>query len=519
MSQANILIVDDRLENIVALSKLIEADDVRILSAQNAEEALDLLVKNDFALALLDVQMPGMTGFELAHLIRGVKRFRNLPMIFVTAHQRDQSVIFEGYETGAVDLLFKPLDPHVVRSKVRVFVQLDQQAKLLRAQMDEVERLRQEAEGANLAKSRFLANMSHEIRTPLAAVLGFADVLSHNNVTETERQECMSALSRNGQLLLKIIDDILDLSKVEAGRMQFDSIDFDLREIVRDIESTLLLRAQEKGIDLHFAFKTEFPAAVHADPIRIKQVLLNVIGNAIKFTESGGVSVEVEGGGDNLVRFLVRDSGLGLSSEQAARLFQPFTQADSSTSRIFGGTGLGLLIARKIARALGGDVKLISSQMGKGSVFEAWFRLPASKRTPAQAMASGEGAKADPRARYWPGKSILVVDDSPDNRSLIELYLKSTGLTVLQASGGNEALKLLRGNRPDVILMDIQMPEKDGHQTTREARQLGVKGPIIAFTAHAMREEMDRCLNSGCNSVLTKPISRDALLNRLADFL
>ncbi len=210
--KTKILIVDDLAENILALSRLIEADDVEILTASKPEEALNHILDNDFALALLDVQMPMMSGFELARLIRGVGKGRHLPIIFVTAQSTDTRVIFEGYESGAVDILFKPLDPHMVRSKVRVFVRLDQQSRTLASQVDVMARLKEEADAANIAKSRFLANMSHEIRTPMGAVLGFADVLSQADLTTQEKDEALASISRNGKLLLRIIDDILDLS-------------------------------------------------------------------------------------------------------------------------------------------------------------------------------------------------------------------------------------------------------------------------------------------------------------------
>ena len=507
--------VDDRVENIEALTALITADDVNVLSATNAEEALQLLVNYEFALALLDVQMPGITGFELARLIRGVNRFRNLPVIFVTAHQREQSFIFEGYETGAVDLLFKPLDPHMVRSKVRVFVQLDQQARQLQDQMNMVEGLRQEAEGANLAKSRFLANMSHEIRTPLAAVLGFSDVLSQKETTVEERQQCVEALKRNGQLLLKIIDDILDLSKVEADRLEFEKIELDLQEVIQDVHAALALRAAEKGVQLQIHVDPSTEGVFKSDPIRIKQVLLNIIGNAIKFTAKGSVEAWASVNADNDAIFIVKDSGIGLTKEQGDRLFHPFSQADSSTQRTFGGSGLGLIIARQIARAMGGDVRLHQSELGRGSEFEVRFRLERkSDHAAPHAPAAGAGHSHD-----WKSKTILVVDDSEDNRSLVELYLKATGMRILQAGSGPDALAVFDHEKLDVVLMDIQMPIMDGHETTRTMRARGGLMPIIAFTAHAMREEAERCHESGCNTVLTKPITRGNLLLSLELFL
>lgn len=525
--KTKILIVDDHKENITALSTLIASDDVEIFSAQDAEGALDLLVDHDFGLALLDVQMPKVTGFELARLIRGVRAHRDLPMIFVTAHQREQSVILEGYETGAVDLLFKPLDPYVVRSKVRVFIRLDQQAKQLKTQMEEVERLKREAEAANVAKSRFLANMSHEIRTPLGAVMGFADLMAQGDLPREERDECVSAIRRNGQLLLRLIDDILDLSKIEAQQLQLEKSEFDLEEIVRDVDSVMSLKASEKGIRLRIDVSDRLRGHFLSDPIRIKQVFLNLIGNAIKFTSRGEVSVKLQalprdprepGVATERIVCRVTDTGVGMTPEQAAGLFQPFVQADASTRRRFGGTGLGLVISRQIAKALGGNIVVESSEPGKGSTFlvtmelqRAEARTAAAKSAPGDVAAASEAkGKAETK-----GKSVLVVDDVSDNRLLIESYLRPSGVSIKSVGSGEEAVRAVKGRFPDLILMDIQMPGMDGYEATDRIRRLGYDGPIIAITAHAMRDEVDRCREAGCDLVLTKPISRQELMGWL----
>lgn len=527
MDKTNILIVDDRPENILALSNLIESDDIQIFSAESAEAALELLVRHEFALALLDVQMPRITGFELARLIRGVKKFKHLPVIFVTAQPQDQSVVFEGYETGAVDLMFKPLDPHVVRSKIRVFVQLDQQSRLLKSQMEQLEKLKQQAEVANTAKSHFLANMSHEIRTPLTAVLGFVDVLSHDDLSKEERENCLSAIHRNGELLLRLIDDVLDLSKIEAQRLVLETQEFSLVDLLRDVNAALSLKAKAKGISLKMGQDEKLQGSYVSDPSRIKQVLLNIIGNAIKFTSKGSVEVvstsrlvtTEEGGKTSEVIFTVHDTGIGLSQDQSRKLFQPFIQADASTRRQFGGTGLGLMISKKIAQALGGDVELLASEPGKGSTFEVRFRLLEKESASDIEKISYGGRPSKQQFQELHGKRILVVDDSSDNRALVQMFLKTSGLELDFASSAKEAFKLVETNRPDLIYMDIQMPEMDGYEATQKLRREGFSGPIVALTAHVMREEHERCRQSGCNSILTKPIDREALLRCSFSFL
>lgn len=520
MSKIKILVVDDYRENIEALSQLIAGPDVQIFSAMNANEALELISRHEFGLALLDVQMPVTSGFELAKIIRGVKRYKSLPIIFVTAHQEDSAFIFEGYQAGAVDLLFKPLVPNMVRAKVQMFVELAQQRELLQTHVRELERLRVEADAANTAKSQFLANMSHEIRTPLAAVMGFSDLMARGNQMPEERAKMNAAIQRNGTLLLKLIDDILDLSKIEANRLELEQVKFDMNEIVRDIGSTLSFRAQEKGLQLHLPPKPLEAAKYVSDPLRIKQVLLNIIGNAIKFTRHGSVAISVEvkrdadgrDGVDRLV-FRVVDDGIGLTAEQAERLFQPFQQADRSTQRSFGGSGLGLMISRQIARALGGDVKLIASSPNRGSTFEIRFSLPRAEAESPEAAPAETDTKTGLR-----GMKILAVDDSPDNLTLISMYLRDSGAEILLAESGMQAIDEIRNNpNLDVVLMDVQMPGMDGHQTTEEIRKLGFSRTIIALTAHAIRAEHEKCRKSGCDSVLTKPISRAGLYKALLD--
>jgi signal transduction histidine kinase len=515
--KTKILIVDDIQQNVAALKGLLAGEELDILSATDPDQALNLVFEHEFALALLDVHMPSMSGFELARLIRGVERSRHLPIIFVTAMDRGGSIEFEGYDTGAVDVLYKPLDRHVVRSKVRVFAKLNEQAKELQEQIRIASQLREQAEAANIAKGRFLANMSHEIRTPLGAVLGFAELLGAADVNESERERLCESIHRNGILLKRVIDDVLDLSKIEAQKLELEFGPFNLVEMIRDLELTLGHRAREKGVDFKIEIGPGLEGRFISDSTRLKQVLLNVIGNAVKFTEHGIVNVEVlkekdEGAAGIRVGFKVSDTGIGLSPEQQRRLFEPFSQGDASTSKKFGGTGLGLVIARHLARLLGGDVELKHCKRGGGCEFYATFLMKATE-------AATEIAKPalNSRGASLRDKRILVVDDLIDNRELMELYLQNTGAEVELAESGEAALSRMRsGDDVDIVLMDVQMPGMDGYATTRALREEGFDGPIVALTAHAMRSEIRRCFEAGCNSVLTKPISRSELIQQIA---
>lgn len=529
MKKTKVLIVDDYRENIEALSQLIKDERVETYFAMNASDALELISQHEFGLALLDVQMPGTSGFELAQLIRSVKRFKSLPIIFVTAQPQDSSLIFQGYQTGAIDVLFKPLDPNMVRAKVQMFVELAQQKALLESHVEELERLRHEADAANLAKSQFLANMSHEIRTPLAAVMGFAEMISKGGVTDKDKEEFSEAIKRNGNLLMRLIDDLLDLSKIEANRFELENVSFSLPTLLRDVESTMSFKAQEKGVAVNFNFPPQLHSTYRSDPVKLKQILLNIIGNAVKFSPGGVVKVDVDVKSearnkadvkqrDRLV-ITISDNGVGLNKQQAERLFQPFGQADPSTKRKFGGSGLGLIISRQIARAMDGDLTLVSSQPGEGSTFQIEVVIEQAKDADLFPVKSDGKTLEEDQAISIQGRRILAVDDSQDNLMLISHFLKGLGLDIVYAENGYEAVEATKKDSFDLILMDVQMPGMDGHETTAEIRGLGFKKPIIALTAHALKYEHDKCRASGCNDVLTKPISRTSLIGALETYL
>lgn len=524
LEKTKILLVDNSPENIQALSTLIADDDIEIHSFLRFDDALASLNIHDFGLAILDSEMTGMSGAELSKHIRAVKHYAYLPIIFVTSQQNNDQTVLEGYETGAVDLLFKPLNPYIVRSKVRVFVELKRQRHLMQLQLQELERLRIAAEAATVTKSQFLANMSHEIRTPLAAVMGFADLIARGEVPEDEIDECASSIRRNGNLLLRLIDDILDLSMIEANRLEMEMQPYSLKELLEDIESTLSFKAREKGIQLHF-HRPAFTVEGHIfDPIRMKQILLNIIGNAIKFTFKGDVEVTVEitsaSNTHDLLSVKVKNQGEGFSKEQADRLFQPFAQADTSVKRKFGGSGLGLIISRQLARAMGGDITILNSDIGVGAEFEITTVLERSQESMTEPLALRKTNYENHQGKTsFPGKRILAVDDARDNLILLELFLRGTDTHLTFASNGAEALDFCRSNKFDIILMDIQMPKMDGLEATAAIRSLGHKIPIIALTAYANKTEYDKCRKAGCNDALAKPLNRNILIKAIQYYL
>lgn len=388
----------------------------------------------------------------------------------------------------------------------------------------ELKAAKEAAEVANATKSAFLANMSHEIRTPLGAVIGFSELMLNEKMTSAEKQKNIEIIKRNGKLLSGIINDILDISKVEAAKLEVEKTDVRIVDLVNDTVALLELEAQEKGIKINITSEGVVPDMVKTDPMRLRQILFNIIGNAVKFTERGTVNIKVKlipFNDRTQLAFEVNDSGAGIAPEQSARLFAPFMQADVTTTRRFGGTGLGLALSRKLAQALGGDVTLVSSQVGQGSTFvvtidhgqlnEKQFKNIDWSEKVTQSLPPKE------RLPQLSQLHILLVDDSLDNQELIKTVLQISGAQVETANNGKEAIAKAQTGLFNVILMDLQMPEMDGYEATRFLRQNGYTRPIIALTAHAMKEERKKCLENGFDNHMTKPIDRELLIYTLAE--
>lgn len=400
---------------------------------------------------------------------------------------------------------------------------------------EELTTARDLAQAANRSKSEFLANMSHEIRTPLTAILGFAELLndgSGEKVSPAERARHVETIRRNGEHLLSLINDILDLSKIEAGRMTVERIQTDVCRTLEDVRGLMGMRAQSKGLELSVVADGPLPAAVVCDPVRLKQILVNLVGNAIKFTEQGRVTVRVRLEGaptDSRLVFDVQDTGIGMTAEQCSRLFGAFMQADTSTTRRFGGTGLGLRISRSLAQMLGGDVT-VASRSGVGSTFTVVIPAGEVRQTDLVrydphrgGAASSTPDSAGQAAGTLAGRSMLLVEDGPDNQRLIAHHLRRAGGTVRIAGNGVEALKVLselgwRGGEAtvappfDLVVTDMQMPEMDGFTLAAKLRSMGWTGPIIALTAMAMEGDAARCMAAGCDGYATKPIHPSNLL-------
>ncbi len=385
---------------------------------------------------------------------------------------------------------------------------------------EELKRARDTAQSATRSKSEFLANMSHEIRTPISAIVGFADMMLDPGQTMSDRHDSLQTIRRNAKHLLGLINDILDISKIEAGQMTVERIESDVPSILAEVMSLMAPRAIEKKLELALVFDKPVPRQISTDPLRLKQILVNLLGNATKFTSSGRVELHVgitpTKDGQEVV-FKVVDTGIGMTDEQLGRLFRPFAQADTSTTRKFGGTGLGLTISRRLAQLLGGDISASSIQ-GAGSTFTASIQAGIKQDSPLVSSIETANLQSGPlqvTIEKLNGR-ILLAEDGKDNQRFISAMLRKAGADVTIAENGRIAVELAQSESFDMIFMDMQMPEMDGYQAASVLRAKGFTIPIVALTAHAMSDDRLKCIQAGCTDYLTKPIDRTALIRMAA---
>ncbi|HEX8324618.1 MAG TPA: ATP-binding protein [Tepidisphaeraceae bacterium] len=401
---------------------------------------------------------------------------------------------------------------------VRAKEELERSTKELAAKTAEAEAAKATAEEASRVKSVFLANMSHEIRTPMSAIIGFANLLLDERLPTAERTRCVETIGRQGQHLLSLINNLLDLSKVDADKMTVESIECDPAQIMADVESMTAARAFDRQLPLTIKVASDVPRRVRSDPTRLRQVLLNLVSNAIKFTQTGGIEVELTKwtapDGAAGLRFTVTDTGIGMDEQQVARLFEPFSQADVSTTRRFGGTGLGLAISKQLVEMMGGAIT-VHSTAGQGSRFELTITAPVcdAHSTPSRATAAPE---------LRPGLRVLLAEDGEDNCRLIKFYLSHGGVECEVAENGRvaveRALAAEAAGRPfDLVLMDMQMPEMDGCAATLALRRAGLSVPVIALTAHGTEEARRQSFRAGCSEHLVKPLDHATLMSSIAE--
>ena len=625
MAPVNILVIDDRIENIIALEALIKRDDIQLFSTTSPNEALKFAWENDIAIALVDVQMPEMDGFEFAGMLKSNPRTKDIFIIFVTAISKETQYAVKGFSAGAVDYLYKPLDPYITSAKIDAFIQLSRYHAEIKAKNEElgnyavvvknsadvictvsaqslriktinpaIEKLlsfkpeeilgksiidlaidadqipfrikleeiikhnlasavfeirfetfdkrnlwvecraayrnkviflnisdispqksfqeqlirsKEVAEYGKKVKETFLANMSHELRTPVNGILGLTAMLK-NTTLDSQQRNMIELLSVSSQSLLGVINDVLDISKIEAGKFNIVRQPGKIDHIVRSVFDLLKFKADEKNIELLLDLDNDLPQWVMVDVLRLNQIIMNLLSNAIKFTDKGHVklTVAITEKKDKSVKinFTVEDTGIGIGSERLSSIFESFEQAEHDTTAKYGGTGLGLTIVKKLIELKGGELK-VASEPGRGSVFSFsnWFTItaePESKNT--DGIAKRSLAKFD-------NVRVLVAEDNVVNQFMLSKLLKDWAITYEVVDNGRKAIDALKQNNYDLVLMDTHMPEMNGYEAAKIIRvdleEPKRSIPIISLSASVLDHEQQQALSAGMNDILAKP--------------
>jgi signal transduction histidine kinase len=510
MTPVQFLLVDDLEENLLSLEALLRRDGLVLLKARSGDEALELLLSHDVALALVDVQMPGLNGFELAELMRGNERTRRIPIIFVTAGTADNQRRFRGYEAGAVDFIQKPIEADILRSKADVFFELYRQRQQIAAQRDELMAQAEALKEADRRKDEFLATLAHELRNPLAPLRQGLDVL-RRNPDDAGAAEIRDVMDRQLVHLVRLIDDLLDVSRVSQGKITLRKETIAVADVLRSA-----VEASRPVIDAAGHMLTvDLPDEalwLDADLTRLAQVVGNLLNNAAKYTPEGGrigLSVKAEG---NAVVIRVFDNGVGIPADMQAKVFQLFAQVDHHLDRARGGLGIGLALVKQLVSMHGGTVEAQSEGAGKGSVFTV--RLP--KAAPPPVAEPAPAAIPEPPAAR--SLKVLVVDDNREVAQTIAWMLEAIGHDSQAVHDGRQALEAARAYRPDVVLLDIGLPGMDGYAVCRAFREDEElkRTPIIAQTGWGQVRDKTMASDAGFDQHLTKPVTLAQLEKILA---
>ena len=524
---AKILVVDDEpdLEHLIRqrFRHRIKNNEIIFDFASNGEEALKKLqsLPEGYDVVLTDINMPIMDGLTL---LENIKKLHHFYKAVVVSAYGDLANIRTAMNRGAFDFITKPIDfgdLEATINKTLSELNMIKQGVLARERLDSAIRDKENAQNSERFKQQFLANMSHEIRTPMNSIVGVTNLLVNSPLNDGQKKY-LNVIRKSAENLLVIINDILDLSKIEAGKMEFEQTPFLVTDVLDTAYHTLLFRAEEKGLEFKLDIHDDVPKALIGDPVRLTQVLINLSGNAIKFTEKGSVTIRVRLKNKNTesadVEFSVMDTGIGIPEDKLGKIFESFSQASSDTTRKYGGTGLGLTISKQLIELQGGAIQ-VTSTMGQGTSFSFHLAYMIGNAADVGKPIVLEG---DANPEELRGLNILLVEDNPFNQmvavdTLTDL-VKEINIDV--ADNGKIALDMLRAKDYDILLMDVQMPEMDGFEATQKIRTTFDKPkrntPIMAMTANVTNDEVEKCFESGMDQYISKPFAQQDLLNKIA---
>lgn len=518
MKNVNLLVLDDKEENIISLSALLShIDHINIISSTDPNDALKICWKNDISIALVDVQMPDINGFEFVSLLKSNPKTSHITAIMVTAISKEDKYLLKGLESGAVDYLYKPLNPEITIAKVTSFVkqihiqeEIKQKNIALEESRKELILAKEEAEEARKSKEIFLANMSHEIRTPINGIMGIIHILMDSNLSDQQR-EWVTRLNNVSDSLLLIVNDILDISKIDSGMMRIELESFSIKQKLIDISNIFKIKAQNKKLDFELEMDDKLPEFIKSDPLRLQQIIYNFVSNSLKFTEAGKITLKVDVLAQNQnkhrIKFTIIDSGIGIKEESLKKIFLAFEQGDDGITKKFGGTGLGLAIVKRLADLLVGEVTAIS-HFGVGSEFSFEAEFEEAEQYPQSTAVVEENAL---QLENFNSVKILVAEDNELNSIMLVHILESWGCIVDTVKNGRQAVDHVNNHDYDLIMMDTHMPIMSGFEAIKAIRKHKEAAksltPIITISASVLEHEQASAYEAGADAVIGKPFN------------